>query len=824
LLSNFHYLLSCDKASEDNEKKICEFFCCAPLFNQHLISHFLCCLQLLLLTMPVQADDPRLYIGASVEAKAMFVTSLAECSRRFGTNAKTKVVPGVVVSFGQESTPGRNRASTFIIANFYFGVSVVKQGRLNIRSVKAVECSELHNELKEILRQRENPIDNIAVTSPAPAAPPMAANLVAQPQPTSPPTAAAATPTSVAVRTPIATTTRPAGAGPVGTTNDNGGSPTALIFHETEWFEAIPSVLEQDINGPVVRRLWSIKDCRSGTLLEQDCDQGDLMSRLDYFLCMFPPQALLSIVRFTSQQLLLLSKPATTKGEIVKFFGVIVLATKFEFDDRRSLWATTATSKYIPAPLFGKTMMSRNRFDDLWRCIRFSDQPSVRPSDMTAEQYRWKLVDDFVTSFNEHRASTFSPSERICVDESISRWYGKGGHWINHGLPMYVAIDRKPENGCEIQCASCGESGIMIRLKLVKTAEEEARHIALMDEAATGEIMSDQGLLHGAKVMRDLVLPWMHSDRIVCGDSYFASVPAATMMMRYGMRFIGVVKSATRQYPMSYLSQVELNNRGDRKGMVTIGGDTNSDPKLLAFVWMDRQRRYFIATCSSLAEGSPYKRQRWRQLEDASGDEHADPQLVDLVVPQPKAAETYYETCAMIDRHNRHRQDTLGIENKLVTQSWSMRVNLTILSMIVVDAWLAYSQCRGEGQHQIERQKTFYSLLAEELINNQLGAMNIQLRQLTPRAELTQMIFDRMGDPRAGVSVHLTPTKRRKRTVNGDILPFSLQGRCRICKCLSTFMCSLCEDSLECTTTMWICHTKKGKLCFPTHLEMCHGE
>ena len=186
------------------------------------------------------------------------------------------------------------------------------------------------------------------------------------------------------------------------------------------------------------------------------------MTRLDYFLCMFPPQALLSIVRLTTRQLLLLSKPATSKGEIVKFFGVIILTTKFEFDDRRSLWATTATLKFILAPLFGKMMSSRNCFDDLRRCIRFSDQPSVCPADMTAEQYRWKLVDDFVSEFNAHRASTFSPLERICVDESISRWYGKEGHWINHGLSMYVAIDRKPVNGCEIQCASCGQSGVMI--------------------------------------------------------------------------------------------------------------------------------------------------------------------------------------------------------------------------------------------------------------------------------------------------------------------------------------------------------------------------
>ena len=65
----------------------------------------------------------------------------------------------------------------------------------------------------------------------------------------------------------------------------------------------------------------------------------------------------------------------------------------------------------------------------------------------------------------------------------------------------------------------------------------------------------------------------------MAGDSYCASVPAAHMMMRYGMQFIRDVKPATQQYPMPYLSQVELNNQGDRKGMLTRGGETNSDQK-----------------------------------------------------------------------------------------------------------------------------------------------------------------------------------------------------------------------------------------------------
>ena len=133
---------------------------------------------------------------------------------------------------------------------------------------------------------------------------------------------------------------------------------------------------------------------------------------------------------------------------------------------------------------------------------------------------------------------------------------------------MYVVIDRKPENGCEIQSAACGRSGIMIRLKLVKTADEEDRRQDETQDAGA----EDDGLLHGASVMKELVLSWLHTDRIVCGDSYFASVPAAQMLSRNGMRCIGVVKTATRHYPIAYLSRVELHDHGDRKGLVTRGG------------------------------------------------------------------------------------------------------------------------------------------------------------------------------------------------------------------------------------------------------------
>jgi hypothetical protein len=80
---------------------------------------------------------------------------------------------------------------------------------------------------------------------------------------------------------------------------------------------------------------------------------------------------------------------------------------------------------------------------------------------------------------------------------------------------MYVAIDRKPEFGCEIQDAACGKSSVMIRIKLVKTATEQEVNSVPED---------DDGVLHGTHILLDLVSTWAHTDRVVCANSYFPNL------------------------------------------------------------------------------------------------------------------------------------------------------------------------------------------------------------------------------------------------------------------------------------------------------------
>ena len=615
------------------------------------------------------ATDPRRIVGSMVEAKACHVTNLAECARRYGSNSKTKRVQGVVTHVEVVKNPTTNRTTTFVTAAYDLGGTTIRPSRLNIRSVKAVSpptAATVPTATGTLLGSTDGDSTTTEVTTPpAPPEPTLEAATNAN-------TSSVELTDDVVGETPPLTDENNNNL----IVNNNTALPEAdATAHDQEWF-VDDAAARLPVNGNYHFRNWAVKT-RMGYMLGRGGDHQNSYSRIEYFLMLFPPEQLQLILQLTNHELGMARKTYTSAGEIVKFFGVMLLATRFELGSRASLWSNVTTNKYIPAPSFGQTGMPRKRFDDLWMCIRFSEQPPNRPSEMTSEQYRWRLVDDFVKNFNEHRAQNFfPPSDEICVDESMSRWYGQGGHWINHGLPMYVAINRKPENGCEIQNAACGRSGV------------------------------------------------------------------------------------------------------------------------------------------------PYSRNRWRQV---SLELDALPENVELTIPQPKAAEVYYRTCGVIDQHNRHRQDNLKTEKKLETKKWDMRVNLTIFSMIVVDTWLVYSQVTGSTELQSE----FYVRLAEELIDNNIDSRPQRQRNSGENGSDSNdesPVMSRTGRVRAGVSCHLTPTKRRRRTAGGELTVQRLQGRCIECGKKTTYLCSACMDKDDESKTPWLCHTEKRPACFANHYKHTHLE
>ena len=275
---------------------------------------------------------------------------------------------------------------------------------------------------------------------------------------------------------------------------------------------------------------------------------------------------------------------------------------------------------------------------------------------------------------------------------------------------------------------------------------------------------------------------------------------------------------ATKKFPMPYLSNLELVQCGDYKGLVARG--TNGQPTMLLFIWMDRDCHYFVASASSLDSGIPYSRNRWRQV---FLELDALPENVELTILQLKAMEVYYQTCGAIDQHNRHCQDNLKTEKKLETKKWDMRVNLTIFLTIVVDTWLVYSQATGSTELQSE----VYVRLAEELIDDNIDSRLQHQRNSGEDGSDSNNespVMTHTGRVRAGISCHLTPTKHRHHTMDGELTAQRLQGCYIECGKKTTYLCSACMDNDDESKTPWLCHTEKRPACFTNHYKHTHLE
>ena len=429
--------------------------------------------------------DSRVVVGGAVWARAEAISR--DYKRILGNQFKTKWIGGVVVRVEKrKTTAAGKRATTYVTGKFPCGKDdttkqvIYKEKELSLQTLKdrdpnAVEPSTVTNNVAP-------PPTAIAETATAETATGTETSVEPTTNTTQEevPIPTPAEPDVEQPRLPITVNVPPASA----TTNTSSlGSQSAgsrfpvVTVNDRHWYEGDTNV---DVNGKHSARFWKVVDQYGrGHEFTPGCDRSkDPKFRpIDYFMTCFPKAQLQQMVDQTNKSLEEAFPdplPPITMGELLRFFGVLLIITRFEFGARASLWTDTAYTRFVPPPNLGHTTgMPRNRFDQLWRHIVWSEQPKERPEGVSHEQWRWMLIQDFVDNFNAHREEFFSPSWLLCADESISRWYGLGGNWINIGLPHYVAMDRKPEHGCEIQNCCDAMSGIMLRLKLVKSQAAE---------------------------------------------------------------------------------------------------------------------------------------------------------------------------------------------------------------------------------------------------------------------------------------------------------------------------------------------------------------
>ena len=90
---------------------------------------------------------------------------------------------------------------------------------------------------------------------------------------------------------------------------------------------------------------------------------------------------------------------------------------------------------------------------------------------------------------------------------------------------MYIAMDRKPENGCEIRTSCCGRSKILCRLHIVKGA----------DDGSDDEETEDE-LPRGTRDALELMAPWHGTMNRLCGQ-LFRLCDYSEALLRKGLSF-----------------------------------------------------------------------------------------------------------------------------------------------------------------------------------------------------------------------------------------------------------------------------------------------
>ncbi|GMF17700.1 unnamed protein product [Phytophthora lilii] len=224
-----------------------------------------------------------------------------------------------------------------------------------------------------------------------------------------------------------------------------------------------------------------------------------------------------------------------------------------------------------------------------------SDEESVSTASSTvavgggdSELPRAEIEDDgsvlLIHSFTEQRKRVISPGAVLCVDECMSSWQGSEEKYTHDGIPHLTKIQRKPEGvSAELKSIGDGDTGSLLGLEIMEGAQRQRQKAY---NAEFGE---------GTAVVLRLAQPYAGSGRTVVADSAFASVKTLVQLnSMLGLYFMGMVKTATKEYPMAYLKSWSSISR-PRDSHTVMESSCSNGSKMYALCWNDRKPKPMIS-------------------------------------------------------------------------------------------------------------------------------------------------------------------------------------------------------------------------------------
>lgn len=535
------------------------------------------------------------------------------------------------------------------------------------------------------------------------------------------------------------------------------------------------------------------------------------------------------IVEGTSEGLLASGKPQTSVGEMMKYFGIrMTVALEQRVGAVADWFRRRPYEKSVKEAgnYEGKYSMKRHRFEDLTTCLKLyvGDNPGDDP---------WFAIRGFVNAFNTLRVKVVKLGQFLVVDEMMSSWLGIPLSFNIFGIPHTTKIARKPKGvGAEFKSAACGYSGIIIQIEI----QEGKDAMRLKRFAPTHGA--------GASTTFRLTEPWHGQGRTVIGDSWFGSVTCLLLLRSVGTYFMGMVKTATRMYPMQYMKQwyEAENQRRDAQGnRIPWGGccvvkhtaltEQRVPHTIYALGYRDRKMKTIISNKGTTLPGRPLVVDRTRVIEV---DGRPANQNYKRSTPRPQMMEQFFMCFSKIDVHDHRRQGVLKLEQFWKTQTWWHRIFASLLGVCIVDSYLAYmlesASFRLHGADDVDTFNDWASKLAHNMIFNEFdneAAARARPRRRPAAAAADQGVEDDDVSDDDNDVVHILASLSKHPKHLGDA---TIRMRCRHCGERTVQYCVACSITNP-DGTYYIhscCNPFSGtrgrhKKCYFQHLKQCNA-
>jgi hypothetical protein len=153
----------------------------------------------------------------------------------------------------------------------------------------------------------------------------------------------------------------------------------------------------------------------------------------------------------------------------------------------------------------------------------------------------------------------------------------------------------------------------------------------------------------------------------------------------------------------------------------------------------------------------------------------------------------------------------LMLECTYRTQDWSVRVNHSLLGIVIVDSWLLYAGARGPLRSM--KQRRFYETLALKIIGNDFDSVGLRAR--------TGGSMPGQPTPTSDIGPHVTRTRKRRRDKDGREQTLRAQRNCVICGVRTTKACSSSQVGI--LGEVFVFDSSRGRVCFSSHVRADHG-